>query len=116
VIAFLSSLILAPLVLAVGIGLCFGLAKLMGGNGSIEEHVYLFACFVSPIMILGGLSGFLPCVGLLLLIALWAFVLILAYFAMKALHQLSAGKTLTAILLPYPVLTIVLAVTNPPSL
>jgi len=116
VIAFFSTLILAPFILVVGLGLCFGLAKLMRGSGGFAKQVYLFASFLSPLMFVGGICNFIPCVGLVLLLALWLYSIMLSYFAVKALHELPRAKTFVAVLPPYVILTVVLVVTNPPSM
>lgn len=97
----LISILLSPLFFLIGAGILYLLARLLGGNGDFGRYAYLLASFQAPITILNAVLNFIPVAGGCLAIAFSIYGFILAYFATKVEHNLSSGRALTAVLIPF---------------
>ncbi len=84
----------------VGNGLTYLAAKLLGGDGSFGAQVYLMSLFAVPLGILGALMGWIPCIGWLGAIGLAIYELILNVRMFRAIHHLTTGTAVAAVLLP----------------
>ena len=67
VLGFIGQLVFAAITLVVGIAICYGIAKLLGGKGTLEKHVYGQGINAAAYTIFGvGLFVILGILGLLL--------------------------------------------------
>lgn len=83
-------------------------ARLLGGRGSLVA--YLSASSLSVIPSLLNVFGFIPCLGGLLALAAWIWMLLIQYKAVQVSHGLSQGRSILAVLLPYILLVLIIVV------
>jgi hypothetical protein len=76
------------------------MAKLLGGNGSLEKQTFLLASFIVPLVMVSVLLYLLPLLGFFLIIALGFYNLYLTFFAVKVAHGLTAGQTAGVVAVP----------------
>lgn len=80
-------------------------ARMFGGQGHFVQQSHAFLLFWVPLGIISGLLGlvlsFLDTVPFLIIAAIFAcYQLVLGFFALKAVHRLSTGRAIGAILAP----------------
>lgn len=80
-------------------------ARLLGGRGSLVS--YLSASSLSVIPSLLNIFGFVPCLGGVLALAAWVWALLIQIKAVQVSHDLSQGRSILAVLLPYILLILV---------
>jgi hypothetical protein len=99
--AGIGALILTPLFFLIGVGIIHLLARVFGGDGSFGVFAYLVASFQAPIGIVSAVLGFVPFVGGCIAALLSIYSLVLTFFAVKVNYQLTDGKAIAVVLIPY---------------
>lgn len=102
-----GSLLIYPAVLLVGMIIALvimvlvfhGCARIVGGDGALEDTLRAFVLSSTPVAVI----GWLPIVGSIIA-ALWALVLMVA--GIREYHHLSLGRAAIAVLLPAIVLMV----------
>lgn len=98
------SLILTPILMPIGflIGslIYYVFARLLGGSGPFELHTYMLATFTAPLLVVNGALSIIPIVGSCLTFALYFYQMVLTYFAVKTVHNLSPGRAVLVALSP----------------
>ena len=103
-------------VFAVMVAVVQWIAKMMGGRGSYEQLLYVFAAVLTPFYFVSAvlsLLGAIPFVGLcfgLVSLGLGLYVLYLEVLAVKAVNQFGWGQAAGALLLPLVVIGCCIAV------
>ncbi len=92
--------ILFPLFFLIGSGFLWVVARAFGGSGTYGQQTYLLSTFYAPITIIKVLFSFIPFLGFFVNIALSIYQLILAYFALRVVHQFTPGKAMGSIVIP----------------
>ena len=92
--------ILTPIAFLIGSTIYFVVAKLLGGTGTFEKHTYMLAAFSSPLLVVNGLVSIIPFVGGCIAFAVYFYQIVLTYFAIKTVHELSSGKAILVALTP----------------
>lgn len=82
-------------------------ARLLGGRGSLVS--YLSASSLSVIPHLLSIFGFVPCLGGVLGLAAGIWGLVIQYKAVQVSHDLSQGRSILAVLLPYILLAVIIS-------
>jgi hypothetical protein len=76
------------------------LARSMGGLGTYDKTLYCFAAYGAPLGLLSSVLAPIPAVGAWLNLALNLYSLVLSVIALKAVHQFTWGKAVTALAIP----------------
>lgn len=105
-VAGIFSVIWAPIGFLIGAGILYLFARMLGGTGEFGNFAYLIAVAQAPLSILQALLSLIPMMGPCLVFILSIYGLVLAYYAVKVAHSLTAGRAITVLVLP---LVIVLA-------
>lgn len=95
-----ASIILTPIFFLFSVGIFHLLATVLGGRGDFGKYAYLTATFQAPVSIIGGLLAFVPVVGACVGVLVSVYSVVLLFFATKVNYNLSAGRTVVAIILP----------------
>lgn len=66
--------------------------KQLGGSGDFERQAYLISTYWVPINIASAVLAFVPCIGWLIALALFVYILFLTTYAIQAEQGLSTGK------------------------
>jgi hypothetical protein len=90
-------------------GLIHFIAGALGGRGSFDRLVYVFAAISAPVSILGGVLGLIPIVNCLT-IPLALYVLVLNILAIKVVYKISWGAAMGAILILVILLALVVVI------
>jgi hypothetical protein len=90
-------------------GLIHFIAGALGGSGSYNRLVYVFAAISAPVSILSGVLGLIPIVNCLT-IPLALYVLVLNILAIKVVYRISWGAAMGAILILLVLFALVIAV------
>ncbi len=112
-VMLIGTLIISPLSFFMGAGLQYLGARLFGGTGDFQSHIYLLALIQVPITILGGVVSLLsnvPAVGFIAGlggVVLSVYSLIVTVRAIKAVHDLSTGRAVAGMIIP-PIVLFVL--------
>lgn len=100
-----SGLISTPIAAFISWTIYYYIAKAFKGRGEFIEYIYCFTLYYIPIQIIGSLLifgsllVFMPLVGLLLSFVVSLYIPILAIFMTMAVHRLSTGKAILAVLI-----------------
>ena len=105
-----------PLFLLIGSSVCFGLAKVMGGIGTFRAQNYSLMLFVAPLLIIHSLTLFIPCIWPCTSSLIWVYSIVLSYFAVKFVHNLSAAKTVAVVGISFVILTTIIVFTTSTSI
>jgi len=92
-----------------GNGLVYLGARVLGGTGGYGTQTYLVSLFAVPLGIVSGLAGLVPCVGLIVALAVSVYGIVLNVRAVKVTHDLTTGKAVAAILVPAILVGVVVA-------
>jgi hypothetical protein len=84
-------------------------AKVLGGQGTFENHYYHFSIFEGGLSIVSTALSLIPCVGIVFQSIIGLYGLYPTYLIYKGVHSLSNGKALFLTVLPV-VLLIILAI------
>src|SRR5947209_175709 len=95
-----GTIIIVPISFFIGSGILFGLAKAFNGEGKFVTQNYALLLFEVPLGILGGLLGLIPFVNILTGLGVAVYRIILAIFAIMAVHRLNGGKATAVVLIP----------------
>lgn len=102
--ASLAIIILIPLAFFFWQGILFRCSRMFGGRGLFVQQSYAATLYWIPLGIIGSILGALPfldsTVTLIITVLFGCYQLVLTFFALKAVHQLSTGRALGALLLP----------------
>ena len=102
----IGTVIFTPISFYMSVGLQFLGARIFGGAGKFKAHAYIMALIQVPVVILSGvisLTAFVPMIGFLAGLVgfvLSIYTLILTVRAVKAVHNLSTGRAIGAIIAP----------------
>ena len=102
----IGTVIFTPISFYMSVGLQFLGARIFGGKGKFKTHAYILALIQVPFVILSGvisLTAFVPIIGFvagLVGFVLSIYVLVLTVRAVKAVHDLSTGRVIGAIIVP----------------
>ncbi len=96
----LGNIILVPLLFFIGMGILFGLARAFGGQGRFVTQCYTILLFDVPLRILIAIVGLIPFAGPILAIAGYIYDVVLAIFAIMAVHRLTGGRASAVVLIP----------------
>lgn len=108
--------VVGVLVFAVMVAIVQWIAKMMGGRGSYEQLLYVFAAVLTPFYLINAvlsLLGAIPFVGLcfgIVSLVLALYILYLEVLAVKAVNQFGWGQAAGALLLPIVVIGCCIAV------
>ncbi|MBZ0308490.1 MAG: YIP1 family protein [Anaerolineae bacterium] len=92
-------MLLAVVVVLIGGGILHGISRLFGGDGTLEDLIYLMAAYTAPISLINGVFAPLPYIGLLsFLITLYSFGL--QVMAVKTVHHLGWPQAIFAVVVP----------------
>jgi len=95
-------------------GLLFGLAKMLGGKGSFEEHTSLLALCTAPFYMLYGVAimllGLLPAVGVLIEVLLLIYYIFLVTLCLKISHGYDWGRAVLTWMLPSFVIILLITI------
>jgi len=112
-ILLFGSVILTPISFYIQVGVQYLGARIFGGKGSFKSQAYVQGLVQVPFTILGGLISLLfliPVLGFvfgLIGFGISIFALIINIRAIKAVHDLSTGRALAAMIVPPMVLSLV---------
>jgi hypothetical protein len=98
--------VLVPLSFFIHQGITYLIARAFNGNGSFLRQGYSVLLFQVPLGIGSSLLGLIPILGLLVGIAALIYEIVLAVFAIMAVHRLSGGKASAVVILPVVILGI----------
>lgn len=97
---FCGALIGIPIFYFIYGTILFLAAKLFGGTGEFEEHMYMLSTFLAPLYVVNGALSIIPFLGACLSFLVTIYQIVLASFAMKATHQFGMGAAVTVALTP----------------
>lgn len=98
--ASLGNIITVPLFFLVGVAVYYLISRALGGTGDFGRYAYLNAAFSAPLGILTTLLSLVPFAGCITpLITIYSLVLV--YFATKVEHQMSSGRAIWVVLIPF---------------
>jgi len=89
-----ANIIIIPIVFLMSAAVHFGVAKAVGGTGSFEEHTYVHATVRAPIIVASSVINIIPVLGTCVSVLLIIYQIVLTYFSMKVVHNLTSGKAL----------------------
>lgn len=96
-------LLLIPLFFFCAMGLLYWLAHASGGHGVFVQQVYTSLLFLTPCGIIVSLLGLIPFAGSFLSaflgVILYVYCVVLQCFATVAVHQMTGGKAVAAVIL-----------------
>ncbi|GCE15934.1 Yip1 family protein [Tengunoibacter tsumagoiensis] len=92
--------IVTPISFLVSSAILFGLAKAFKGTGSYLQQTYALVLIGVPMVLLSSLLQLIPATTNWLPYLPHLYSLVLVFFALKGIHDLTSGKALTIILLP----------------
>ena len=92
--------ILVPLFFFIGIGITYLIAKAFKGTGTFVAQSYAVLLYSVPLGIISSLLGLIPILGTVVSLAVGIYDIVLAIFAVMAVHRLSGGKATAVILIP----------------
>jgi hypothetical protein len=92
-----------------GNGLVYLGARIFGGTGDFTTQAYLASLFAIPVGIVSGLAGLVPCVGLIVALAVSVYAVVLNVRAVKVVHNLTTGQAVAAVLVPALVIGVLVA-------
>ncbi|GHO43549.1 Yip1 family protein [Ktedonospora formicarum] len=102
--ASLAIIILIPLAFFFWQGILFMSSRMFGGRGLFVQQNYAATLYWIPLGIIGSILGALPFIDgtitLIITVLFGCYQLVLTFFALKAVHQLSTGRALGALILP----------------
>ncbi len=101
-------IVLEPIVLLVGQGISFLIAKLLGGKGKYTEQVY-FSSFVTSAWNIVFPLLVIPCLGSILSIIIAVYSIYLNYKIIKTVHQLDRLRAAAVVLIPIAVVLAIYA-------
>jgi len=81
-------------------GLLHLTARIFGGRGSYGTYTYLIASFYIPLSLISSILVLVPFVGICVGPIILIYDIILAHFATRVEHGLSAGKSVFVVLIP----------------
>lgn len=92
-----------PLLFFGAMGLLYGLARAYGGHGIFVQQVYTTQLFLVPCGIVVSVLGVIPVAGSFLStfagVVLFAYCVVLQCFATLAVHQMSPGRAVAAVII-----------------
>lgn len=98
--ASFGQIVLIPLFFFIGMAIVYGLARAFGGQGRFLTQGYTFLLFDTPLGILSSLLALIPIAGGIIALAIGIYRIVLAIFAVMAVHNLRGGKASAVILIP----------------
>ncbi len=92
-------MLLAVMVVLVGGAILHGISRLFGGDGTLEDLIYLMAAYTAPISLVNGVLSPLPYIGLLsFFTTLYSFGL--QVLAVKTVHHLGWPQAIFTVAVP----------------
>ncbi len=85
------------------------IAKALGGKGRFKTLYYTLSLAAAPIYIL-AIFGFIPCLGIVILLALGIYSLYLMTIAIQKTHKLSLGRSIAVWGIPLAIILIILVI------
>ena len=96
----LGQIVLVPLFFFIGMAIIYGLARAFGGHGTFLTQGYTYLLFDVPLGTASSLVGLIPIAGGLIALAIAVYRVVLAIFAVMAVHRLSGGRATAVVLIP----------------
>lgn len=81
-------------------------AKVLGGTGNFGKFAYLLAAIYVPITLVSSVLGIIPIISMCTGFLLWIYQIVLAFYATRVEHKLSAGRSIIVVLAPLIILAI----------
>jgi hypothetical protein len=84
----------------IGMGIFYGLARAIGGQGRFVTQSYAYLLFGVPIGIVTSIVNLIPYLGVVIVSAISIYSIVLNIFSIMAVHRLSGGKATAVVLIP----------------
>jgi hypothetical protein len=104
----LFSIVLTPLFFLIGVGIVHLIARMLGGTGDFGQYGFLAAAYSAPLTVIGAVIGLIPLLGGCIAPLLSIYGIVLNIFAVRVSHNLSMGRAIAAVLLPFVLLLIIM--------
>jgi hypothetical protein len=96
----LGNIVLVPLFFFIGMAIIYGLARAFGGQGKFLTQSYTYLLFDVPLGIVSSLVTLIPYAGSFIALLIGIYRIVLAIFAVMAVHRLSGGRATGVVLIP----------------
>lgn len=111
-VAFISSVILVPIILIVtwliGSGILYIFAKIFNGKGSYTAQSYLIAIYSAPLIIISAILALIPVIGMVTNVMISLYSVILLTLSLKQCHRVSISKASLIWMIPVWIVMIIL--------
>src|SRR5437588_10572109 len=95
-----GQIILVPLFFFIGMAIIYGLARAFGGQGKFLTQSYTYLLCDVPLGIVSSLVSLIPIAGGFIALLIGIYRIVLAIFAVMAVHRLSGGRATGVVLIP----------------
>jgi hypothetical protein len=95
-----GQIVLVPLFFFIGMAIIYGLARAFGGQGKFLTQSYTYLLFDVPLGIVSSLVSLIPIAGGFIALLIGIYRIVLAIFAVMAVHRLSGGRATGVVLIP----------------
>ncbi|MFL5653169.1 MAG: YIP1 family protein [Ktedonobacteraceae bacterium] len=103
-----GQIVLVPLFFFIGMAIIYGLARAFGGQGKFLTQSYTYLLFDVPLGIVSSLVSLIPIAGGFIALLIGIYRIVLAIFAVMAVHRLSGGRATGVVLIPIGVVLLLI--------